>query len=369
MIGWFGTAMLCYVTPKEHLGLPNKHDVRDGIMAYKIAAHAADLAKGHPGAQARDNAMSKARFEFRWEDQFNLGLGSGEGAVLPRRNAAEGCAQARAFLLDVRPAFLLDEDHPGRARSTRPNTAWRRRMRWMPAWPTRPPNSAPPVRRCTGRNERARMKLQVPFVQLPLLFDADALAHEVLALGCDVWREHPQKFPGNFALPLILGRRRSRKRRDRGRDATTEHLGRCPVPDAGARAPRCGVGPHAPDESSAARLKSVRMPTSTTTGANACAVHVPILTRPTVRFLCGDAEVNMKPGECWMLRHVAPAPRHQCRRRRAHPTGRRYGGQPGVLGPGVAGACHPGNPSAPNWSAQIVAGRRPVNARRCAMSR
>jgi phosphomethylpyrimidine synthase len=74
MIGWFGTAMLCYVTPKEHLGLPNKQDVRDGIIAYKIAAHAADLAKGHPGAQVRDNALSKARFEFRWEDQFNLGL-------------------------------------------------------------------------------------------------------------------------------------------------------------------------------------------------------------------------------------------------------------------------------------------------------
>ena len=74
MIGWYGCAMLCYVTPKEHLGLPNRQDVRDGIMAYKIAAHAADLAKGHPGAQVRDNALSKARFEFRWEDQFNLGL-------------------------------------------------------------------------------------------------------------------------------------------------------------------------------------------------------------------------------------------------------------------------------------------------------
>jgi phosphomethylpyrimidine synthase len=74
MIGWYGTAMLCYVTPKEHLGLPNRQDVRDGIMAYKIAAHASDLAKGHPGAQVRDNALSKARFEFRWEDQFNLGL-------------------------------------------------------------------------------------------------------------------------------------------------------------------------------------------------------------------------------------------------------------------------------------------------------
>jgi len=74
MIGWYGTAMLCYVTPKEHLGLPDKNDVKDGIMAYKVAAHAADLGKGHPGAQIRDNALSKARFEFRWEDQFNLGL-------------------------------------------------------------------------------------------------------------------------------------------------------------------------------------------------------------------------------------------------------------------------------------------------------
>jgi len=73
-IGWYGTAMLCYVTPKEHLGLPDKEDVRDGIITYKLAAHAADLAKGIPGAQVRDNAMSKARFEFRWEDQFNLGL-------------------------------------------------------------------------------------------------------------------------------------------------------------------------------------------------------------------------------------------------------------------------------------------------------
>jgi phosphomethylpyrimidine synthase len=74
MIGWYGTAMLCYVTPKEHLGLPNQKDVKDGVIAYKIAAHAADLAKGHPGAQERDNALSKARFEFRWEDQFNLSL-------------------------------------------------------------------------------------------------------------------------------------------------------------------------------------------------------------------------------------------------------------------------------------------------------
>jgi phosphomethylpyrimidine synthase len=74
MIGWHGCAMLCYVTPKEHLGLPNRDDVKAGVVAYKIAAHAADLAKGHPAAQYRDNALSKARFEFRWRDQFNLGL-------------------------------------------------------------------------------------------------------------------------------------------------------------------------------------------------------------------------------------------------------------------------------------------------------
>jgi phosphomethylpyrimidine synthase len=74
MIGWFGTAMLCYVTPKEHLGLPNRDDVKAGVITYKIAAHAADLAKGHPGAAERDLALSKARFEFRWQDQFNLAL-------------------------------------------------------------------------------------------------------------------------------------------------------------------------------------------------------------------------------------------------------------------------------------------------------
>jgi phosphomethylpyrimidine synthase len=73
-IGWYGTAMLCYVTPKEHLGLPDKNDVREGIVTYRIAAHAADLAKGRAGAQVRDNALSRARFEFRWEDQFNLSL-------------------------------------------------------------------------------------------------------------------------------------------------------------------------------------------------------------------------------------------------------------------------------------------------------
>jgi phosphomethylpyrimidine synthase len=74
MIGWFGTAMLCYVTPKEHLGLPDRDDVKTGVITYKLAAHAADLAKGHPAARLRDDAVSRARFEFRWEDQFNLGL-------------------------------------------------------------------------------------------------------------------------------------------------------------------------------------------------------------------------------------------------------------------------------------------------------
>ncbi|MBT8420926.1 MAG: phosphomethylpyrimidine synthase ThiC [Gammaproteobacteria bacterium] len=92
MIGWYGTAMLCYVTPKEHLGLPDRDDVKEGIIVYKIAAHAADLAKGHPGAQIRDNALSKARFEFRWEDQFNLGLDPDRArefhdATLPKESA------------------------------------------------------------------------------------------------------------------------------------------------------------------------------------------------------------------------------------------------------------------------------------------
>lgn len=92
MIGWYGCAMLCYVTPKEHLGLPNKEDVKAGVIAYKIAAHAADLAKGHPGAQVRDNALSNARFEFRWQDQFNLSLDpetaqSYHDATLPAQGA------------------------------------------------------------------------------------------------------------------------------------------------------------------------------------------------------------------------------------------------------------------------------------------
>ena len=118
MIGWYGTAMLCYVTPKEHLGLPDKDDVRDGVIAYKIAAHAADLAKGFPGAQARDNALSRARFEFRWEDQFQPVARSRPRARDARRNAARRSRQNRALLLDVRPEVLLDAHLAGLARRT-----------------------------------------------------------------------------------------------------------------------------------------------------------------------------------------------------------------------------------------------------------
>ena len=119
MIGWFGTAMLCYVTPKEHLGLPNRDDVKAGVIAYKIAAHAADLAKGHPArGRARRCAVAGA---------LRVPLGgpvqplarSRDGAQLPRRDAAQGGAQARAFLLDVRAEILLDGDHPAGARLRR----------------------------------------------------------------------------------------------------------------------------------------------------------------------------------------------------------------------------------------------------------
>ena len=113
MIGWFGTAMLCYVTPKEHLGLPDRDDVKQGVIAYKIAAHAADLAKGHPAARAWDDALSRARFEFRWEDQFNLGLDPETAPRIPRRDPAQGRPQDRPLLQHVRPEVLLHEDQPG----------------------------------------------------------------------------------------------------------------------------------------------------------------------------------------------------------------------------------------------------------------
>ena len=104
-IGWYGTAMLCYVTPKEHLGLPNKQDVRDGVITYKIAAHAADLAKGHPGAQIRDNALSKARFEFRWEDQFNLSLDPEHARSLHDETLPKDSAKVAHFCSMCGPHF------------------------------------------------------------------------------------------------------------------------------------------------------------------------------------------------------------------------------------------------------------------------
>src|SRR5262249_26272436 len=105
MIGAFGTAMLCYVTPKEHLGLPDREDVRAGVIAYKIAAHAADLAKGHPGAQARDDALSKARFEFRWEDQFNLALDPDKARELHDETLPAPAAKGAHFCSMCGPKF------------------------------------------------------------------------------------------------------------------------------------------------------------------------------------------------------------------------------------------------------------------------
>ena len=113
MIGWFGTAMLCYVTPKEHLGLPDRDDVKVGVVTYKLAAHAADLAKGHPAAKMRDDALSRARFEFRWRDQFNLVARSRHRRAISRPDPPRGRRQDRPLLLDVRPQILLDEDHAG----------------------------------------------------------------------------------------------------------------------------------------------------------------------------------------------------------------------------------------------------------------
>jgi phosphomethylpyrimidine synthase len=105
MIGWYGTAMLCYVTPKEHLGLPDKQDVKEGIITYKLAAHAADLAKGHPGAQIRDNALSKARYEFRWEDQFNLGLDPDKAREFHDETLPREAAKAAHFCSMCGPHF------------------------------------------------------------------------------------------------------------------------------------------------------------------------------------------------------------------------------------------------------------------------
>ena len=119
MIGWFGTAMLCYVTPKEHLGLPDREDVKTGVITYRIAAHAADLAKGHPAARIRDDAVSRARVRLPLGGPVQPVARSRHGAQVPRRDAAEGQPQGRAFLLDVRAEILLDADHAGSAQGGR----------------------------------------------------------------------------------------------------------------------------------------------------------------------------------------------------------------------------------------------------------
>jgi phosphomethylpyrimidine synthase len=105
MIGWFGTAMLCYVTPKEHLGLPNRDDVKTGVITYRIAAHAADLAKGHPAARLHDDAISRARFEFRWEDQFNLGLDPDTARQFPDDTLPKDAHKAAHFCSMCGPKF------------------------------------------------------------------------------------------------------------------------------------------------------------------------------------------------------------------------------------------------------------------------
>ena len=134
MIGWFGTAMLCYVTPKEHLGLPDRDDVKVGVVTYKLAAHAADLAKGHPAAKVRDDALSRARFEFRWRDQFNLEPRPRHRRAIPRPDPPRRRRQDRALLLDVRAQVLLDEDHARKCaisrRSRIRRATWRRPRRW-----------------------------------------------------------------------------------------------------------------------------------------------------------------------------------------------------------------------------------------------
>ena len=150
MIGWFGTAMLCYVTPKEHLGLPDRDDVKDGVIAYKIAAHAADLAKGHPGAQHRDDALSQGALRVPLEGSVPPLARSRHRAGLPRRDPAGDGGEGRPLLLDVRPEVLLDEDHPGRPRLRARRRGSRPTMRSRPGCARRPPRFASRDRRCTS---------------------------------------------------------------------------------------------------------------------------------------------------------------------------------------------------------------------------
>ncbi len=119
MIGWFGTAMLCYVTPKEHLGLPDRDDVKTGVITYRIAAHAADLAKGHPAAQLRDDAISRARFDFRWEDQFNLGARPRHGAHFHDETLPKDAHKVAHFCSMCGPKFCSMKITPGSPRRGR----------------------------------------------------------------------------------------------------------------------------------------------------------------------------------------------------------------------------------------------------------
>ena len=155
MIGWFGCAMLCYVTPKEHLGLPDRDDVKDGVIAYKIAAHAADLAKGHPAAQVRDDALEPGALRFPLGRPVQPLARPRHRARIPRRDAAQGRPQGRPFLLHVRAEILLHEDHPGRARlrgdAERAGTSGARRK---PAWRRCRRSSATWAARCTSRRRR-----------------------------------------------------------------------------------------------------------------------------------------------------------------------------------------------------------------------
>jgi phosphomethylpyrimidine synthase len=142
MIGWFGCAMLCYVTPKEHLGLPNKEDVKQGLITYKIAAHAADLAKGHPGAQIRDNAMSKARFEFRWEDQFNLALDPFTARAYHDETLPQESGKVAHFCSMCGPKFCS-------MKITRKSATTPRSKISKPAWPICRITSAPAAAKST----------------------------------------------------------------------------------------------------------------------------------------------------------------------------------------------------------------------------
>ena len=150
MIGWFGTAMLCYVTPKEHLGLPNRGDVKTGVITYKIAAHAADLAQGHPGAQAWDDATSDARFEFRWEDQFNLSLDPDTARSFHDETLPAPAVKTAHFCSMCGPPFLLGEDQP-RHPPQRRKRGCRRRHR---------DRDAPKGRRFTAQGSRIYIPVQ-----------------------------------------------------------------------------------------------------------------------------------------------------------------------------------------------------------------